>query len=147
MIASGLPRASASTSAAVMASISYQTTCATRVSVRPPERREHLTEALPSYLFPRLRVEGDLPYRHPTVAAGVGTVLIRTRIMSTINIRIMILGGWVRVGYARLCGVHEAPPRGPGSEVRLHLRGHFIMTPSLYTRMYHKYTINRRSLV
>jgi hypothetical protein len=27
---------------------------------------------------------------------------------------VVILGGWVRVGCARLWGVHEAPPRGPG---------------------------------
>jgi hypothetical protein len=40
---------------------------------------------------------------------------------------VVILGGWVRVGCARLCGVHEAPPRGPGPGVLLHLRGHFLI--------------------
>jgi hypothetical protein len=37
------------------------------------------------YLFARLRVEGDLPYRHPAVVAGVRMILI------------LVLGGWVRV--------------------------------------------------
>jgi hypothetical protein len=63
------------------------------------------------YLFARLRVEGDLPYRHPAVVAGVGMVLI------------LILSGWVRVGYARLIHVNllsrlagsrgAATPAGP----------------------------------
>src|ERR687893_418733 len=42
---------------------------------------------------------------------------------------VVILSGWVRVGCARLCCVHEAPPRGPGSGVFQHLRGHFFITP------------------
>ena len=36
------------------------------------------------YLFARLRVEGDLPYRHPAIVAGVGMALI------------LVLGRWVR---------------------------------------------------
>ena len=44
---------------------------------------------------------------HPAVYAGVGMI--------------MVLGGWVRWWRARLCGVHEATPRGPepGSAVTL----------------------------
>jgi transcriptional regulator with XRE-family HTH domain len=63
------------------------------------------------YLFARLRVEGDLPYRHPAVVAGVGMVLV------------LVLGGWVRVGCARLLCGHEVPPRGPCLGVCHHRRG------------------------
>jgi hypothetical protein len=45
-------------------------------------------------LLARLRVGDHLPYRHPAVVAGVGMVLI------------VILGGWVRVGCARLIHVN-----------------------------------------
>jgi hypothetical protein len=45
----------------------------------------------------------------------------------------MILNRWVRVGCARLCGVHEAPPRGPGSGVLPHLRGQFTIRCNHYT--------------
>jgi hypothetical protein len=55
------------------------------------------------YLFACLRVEGDLPYRHPAVVAGVGMVLI------------VILGRWVHVGCGRVIHVNSsdllaAPP-------------------------------------
>jgi hypothetical protein len=40
---------------------------------------------------------------------------------------VVVLGRWKRAGCARLCGVHEAPPRGPGSGVFQHLRGHFFI--------------------
>ena len=38
-------------------------------------------------------------------------------------------GGWVRGvrGCARLCGGHEAPPRGPGPGVLEHLRDHLCI--------------------
>jgi hypothetical protein len=55
------------------------------------------------YLFTRLRVEGDLPYRHPAVVAGMGTVLV------------LVLGRWVRVGCARLLCGHEVAPSWSGS--------------------------------
>jgi hypothetical protein len=48
------------------------------------------------YLLARLRVESDLAYRYPAIVTGVGL----TRV-------ILCLGGWVRVGCARLCGVHS----------------------------------------
>jgi hypothetical protein len=49
--------------------------------------------------------------------------------------RLVILGGWVRVGCARLCGVHEAPPRGPGPGVLQHLRGHLFIRHPNYTEI------------
>lgn len=63
------------------------------------------------YLFARFRVEGDLPYRHPTVAADVRMVLI------------LVLGRWVRWVRGRLIHVNllsrlagsrgAATPAGP----------------------------------
>jgi hypothetical protein len=50
------------------------------------------------YLFARLRINRDLPYRHPAVVADVGMVLI------------LVLGRWVRVGCARLLCGHEVAP-------------------------------------
>src|SRR5918994_115870 len=64
---------------------------------------------------------------HPAVYAGVGA--LEAGVVSLYGV-VLLLGGWVRVGCARLCGVHEAPPRGPGSGVCDHLRGHFLcLTP------------------
>src|SRR5215213_11916168 len=47
-------------------------------------------------LLARLRVDHDLPYRHPAVVAGVGTVLI------------LVPSRWVRGVRGRLCSGHEA---------------------------------------
>jgi hypothetical protein len=52
------------------------------------------------YLFARLRVEGDLAYRHPAIVAGVGA-LVGDDVVVLVEMRIMILSRWVR-GYARL---------------------------------------------
>src|SRR5918997_5821250 len=49
---------------------------------------------------------------------------------------VLLLGGWVRMGCARLCGVHRAPPCGPGSEVFQHLRGHFRCDTHILTQMH-----------
>jgi hypothetical protein len=54
------------------------------------------------YLFARLRVEGDLPYRHPAVVAGVRVIMM-----------IMIFSRWVR-RCARLVGVHRETPSSVG---------------------------------
>src|SRR5215207_10190930 len=66
---------------------------------------------------------------HPAVHAGVGA--LEAGVVSLYAV-VLILGGWVRVGCARLCGVHWGPfPLGrvPGSG-RL-LRGHsFIRCPN-----------------
>ena len=47
------------------------------------------------------------------LVAGVRAQALETRVVRLYSV-VVILGGWVRVGCARLCGVHEAPPRGPG---------------------------------
>src|SRR5215211_3981797 len=72
------------------------------------------------YLLARLRVEGDLAYRYPAIVAGVGPLVPV----------VVILSRWVR-GCARLCGVHEAPPRGPGSGRLQPRRGHSSPTTEL----------------
>ena len=46
------------------------------------------------------------------LVAGVGTQALETRVVRLYGV-VVILSGWLR-GCARLCGVHEAPPRGPG---------------------------------
>src|SRR5215208_359727 len=61
---------------------------------------------------------------HPAVHAGVGA--LEAGVVRLYGV-VVLLGGWVRVGCARLWGVHEAPPRGPGPGVLLHLRGHFYI--------------------
>src|SRR5829696_10196946 len=65
------------------------------------------------------------------LVAGVGTQALKTGVVRLHSV--VILGGWVRVGCARLCSVHWGPfPLGqvPGSG-RL-LRGHsFIRRPNL----------------
>jgi DNA-binding SARP family transcriptional activator len=67
-------------------------------------------------LLARLRVDHDLPYRHPAIVAGVGA--LEAGVMRLYGV-VVILGGWVRVGCARLCGVHSEPPssvgRSPGA--------------------------------
>jgi hypothetical protein len=61
---------------------------------------------------------------HPALKAGAGT--LQTGVVSLYGV-VVILSGWVRVGCARLLCGHEVPPRGPGSGVLLHLRGHFFI--------------------
>ena len=56
------------------------------------------------YLFARLRVEGDLPYRHPAVVAGMGT--LKAGVIRLYGV-VLLLSGWVRVGCARLSSVHS----------------------------------------
>src|SRR5829696_4023285 len=60
------------------------------------------------YLLARLRVESDLAYLYPAIVTGVGL----TRV-------ILRLGGWVRVGCARLSCVHSVPPFSVGRVPRL----------------------------
>jgi hypothetical protein len=74
------------------------------------------------YLFAGLRVEGDLPYRHPAIVAGVGA-LAGDDVVVLVEMRIMILSGWLR-RCARLLSGHRVhslwsgprgvlPPPGP----------------------------------
>src|SRR5829696_10463785 len=49
------------------------------------------------YLLARLRVEGDLAYRHPAIVAGTGALVLV----------VVLLSEWVRVGCARLSAVHR----------------------------------------
>jgi len=56
------------------------------------------------YLLARLRVNHNLAYRYPAIVAGVGDLVLV----------ILRLGGWVREGCARLCGVHSVPPCSVG---------------------------------
>jgi hypothetical protein len=56
----------------------------------------------------RARLVAD---EHPAAYAGAGT--LQAGVVRLYSV-IVILGGGVHVGCARLSGVHEAPPRGPG---------------------------------
>src|ERR671913_230035 len=58
-------------------------------------------------LLARIRVDHKLAYGYPAVVAGVGSLVLA----------VVLLGGWVRVGCARLCGVHR------GSSLWAGLRG------------------------
>src|ERR687884_2308678 len=81
-------------------------------------------------LLASLRVNRNLAYRHPAIVAGVGTQGLKARVVR-LNGVVVILGGWGRVGCARLLYGHEVPLRGPGPGVLQHRRGHFFMTPVL----------------
>jgi hypothetical protein len=68
---------------------------------------------------------------HPAIHAGVGA--LEAGVVRLYGI-VVILSGWVRVGCARLFGVHSLHPFcGPGSEVLLHLRGHSFIRRAYYT--------------
>src|SRR5215218_9171548 len=67
---------------------------------------------------------------HPAIEAGAGT--LKASVVRLYSV-IVILSRWVRMGCARLCGVHEAPPRGPGPGVSDHLRGHLLIRRHHYT--------------
>ena len=67
--------------------------------------------------------------RNPAAYAGAGK--LQAGVVRLYRIIVMI-GGGVHVGCARLSGVHEAPPRGSGPGVFQHLRGH-----SFFRRPHH----------
>ena len=62
------------------------------------------------------------------IHAGAGAQTLEAGIVRLYSV-VVILGGWVRVGCARLFGVHSEPPssvgRAPGWYQ--HLRGHFFI--------------------
>src|SRR5829696_1172957 len=74
--------------------------------------------------FPLLVVFVDVADEHPAAHAGVRAQALETRVVRLYGV-VTILGRWARAGCARLLCGHEAPPRGPGSGVLLHPRGHF----------------------
>jgi|SRR5215212_8802533 transcriptional regulator with XRE-family HTH domain len=63
------------------------------------------------YLFARLRINRDLPYRHPAVVADVGMVLI------------LVLGRWCAWGALDFSVAMKLPLRGPCLGVCHHRRG------------------------
>ena len=69
---------------------------------------------------------------YPAFKAGAGP--LEASVVSLYGV-VVILSGWVRLGCARLLYGHEAPPRGPGSGVLLHLRGHSFIRRRHYTRI------------
>src|SRR5215218_2814901 len=73
--------------------------------------------------FSLLAVLVNVADEHPAVYAGTRT--LKARVVRLYSV-VVIVSGWVRVRCARLWCVHEAPPRGPGSGVLPHLRGHFL---------------------
>jgi hypothetical protein len=75
--------------------------------------------------FPLLAVLVYVADEHPAFEAGAGT--LKASVVCLYRV-VVILGRWVRVGCARLCGVHRAPPCGPGSGVCYHLRGHLSLS-------------------
>jgi hypothetical protein len=62
----------------------------------------------------------------PAAHACAGTQALETGVVRFYDV-ILLLNGWVHVGCARLLYGHEVPPRGPGSGVSYHLRGHFFI--------------------
>ena len=66
-----------------------------------------------------------------------GVLVLQARSAGVVSLYgvVVILSGWVRVGCARLLYGHEVPPRGPGSGVRHHLRGHSFIRRHHYTRI------------
>jgi len=74
--------------------------------------------------FPLLAVLVYVADEYPTFYAGTRT--LQASVVRLYGV-VVIFGRWMRVGCARLCGVHEAPSRGPGSGVCQHLRGHLLI--------------------
>ena len=56
--------------------------------------------------FPLLAILVYVADEHPAFKAGAGT--LQAGVVSLYSV-VLLLGRWVRVGYARLCGVHRAP--------------------------------------
>ena len=71
--------------------------------------------------LPLLAVLVYVADEHPARVAGAGT--LEAGVVGFYGV-VVILGGWVSAGCARLLYGHEVPPRGPGSGERLLLRGH-----------------------
>jgi len=67
-----------------------------------------------------------LANEYTAIYARVGAQALEAGVVSLYSV-VVLLGRWVRVGCARLCVVHEVPPRGPGPGERLLLRGHFLI--------------------
>src|ERR671911_113720 len=87
------------------------------------------TTLFPGYVLEVLAIKvvlglDNAAKEHPAVHAGVGALEAGVVRLYAV---VVIVSGWVRVGCARLCGVHEAPPLGPGSGGFLAPAG-----PSLY---------------
>src|SRR5215208_4444710 len=82
-------------------------------------------------LFAATGVLDKVPDKYEPLFAGAGT--LQASVVRLYGV-VVILGRWVRVGCARLRGVHEAPPRGPGSGVLVAPPGPFLYpTSQLYT--------------
>jgi hypothetical protein len=80
-------------------------------------------------LFAGTGVLDKVPDVDDAFVAGVGAQALETAELRLYSV-VLLLDRWVRMGCARLCGGHEVPPRGPGSGVCDHLRGHLLcLTP------------------
>jgi hypothetical protein len=76
---------------------------------------------------------------HPAIHAGVGA--LEAGVVSLYSV-VVLLGRWVRVGCARLCGVHKSSLWAGLRGVAAPAEPLLYPTSSLYTHMYHKSTID-----
>jgi hypothetical protein len=74
--------------------------------------------------------------KHPAAYAGVGA--LQASVVRLYGV-VVIVSGWVSAGCARLSGVHEAPPRGPGPGVCPHLRDLFFIRHTYLTYILYIY--------
>jgi hypothetical protein len=80
------------------------------VSALPGPRLSGLASVTPAAAvggFPLLAVLVYVADEHPAAYAGVGA--LQAGVVGLYGV-VMILGGWVRVGCARLCSVHSSVP-------------------------------------
>ena len=80
--------------------------------------------------FPLLTVLVYVADEYPALYAGTRT--LQASVVRLYSV-VVLPGRWVRARCARLCCVHEAAPRGPGSGVCHHLRGHSFIRHDYYT--------------
>jgi hypothetical protein len=59
--------------------------------------------------FPLLAVLVYVADEYPTFDAGVGAQALKTGVVRLYSV-VVLLGRWVRLGCARLCGVHSSVP-------------------------------------
>src|SRR5215211_5180234 len=83
-------------------------------------------------LFTGTGVLDKAPDEDDAIGAGARAQALESGVVRLYGV-VLLLSGWVRVGCARLLCGHEVPPRGPGSGVLLHLRGHLFIRRSRCT--------------
>jgi len=74
---------------------------------------EHLRHGFEGLDLFAVLADDEMADEDGAVHAGTGAQAVETGVVR-LNGVVVIVGGWVRVGCARLCGVHSVPPFSVG---------------------------------